>query len=127
MSKLAESDYVEFHEMIAERKQLLAALDHDRYWMQEYEKEAERVCGAAGVSDLDALLARLGELEVENKKAVYGCCEECGVIADLERAEAERDALRDAIVDYANGDSKVHPITALSKLVGAVECEGGEG
>jgi len=43
---------------------------------------------------LTQLLARIAELEAENKKAVYGCCEECGVIADLEKSEAERDALK---------------------------------
>lgn len=41
-------------------------------------------------------------------------------------AEVERDALRDAIVDYANGDSKVHPIDRLNKLVKVVERGGGQ-
>jgi len=32
--------------------------------------------------------ARIAELEAENRKAVYGCCEECGIVRDLEQAEA---------------------------------------
>ncbi len=41
-------------------------------------------------------------------------------VAELE-AEVER--LRLAIVDYANGDTDVHPIVALSKLVDVVDGE----
>lgn len=51
-------------------------------------------CTDCGGPDYQTLEARIADLEAENKRAVYGCCEECRALSE---AEAERDALEELV------------------------------